>query len=335
MSDKVVMSVDWWDSVPNEGAATVKRLEAEGYVVEVVPTPSFFDEEEISRILPGVSGIISGQHKYTAKSLEAADRLKVISRHGSGYETIDLAECTRRGIVVTNGSEGVAPAVAEFTIAQMFNASRKLRTTEARFRDGEWSFRKAVGGRSILGRTLGLIGLGQIGSRVARFAMALGMKCIYHDIYRREDLEAEGLEFRTLDELLTESDFVSLHVGLNDVTHHMIGGRELRLMKASAYIINTSRGGVIDEAALVEALEDQRIGGAILDVFEIEPLPDDSPLRRIEADLLITPHMAGLSDDAKKDMLALATQNMLDVLQGRRPRLVTNPEVYERHPDLV
>jgi len=326
---RVLFAVDWLESVPRIAEREIARVRDAGHEVIVHPTERALDEHELSPLLPGIAGCISGAHRFSARSLEHADVLKSISRHGAGYETIDLAECTRRGIVVTNGFGAGAPAVAEFTITLLLGLARRLCFVDRRLREGDWLFRSSMAAPSVIGRTLGLIGFGHIGREAARRARGCDMRITYSDVADPPEADRDGTERRELDDLLGEADFVSLHVALNDATYHMIGARELELMKPGGFLVNTSRGGVIDEDALYQALKARRIAGAALDVFEEEPVRAPHPLFEFDDErVIVSPHLAGINDDAKDAMLRLATDNLLDVLAGRRPPLVTNPDVY-------
>jgi len=332
---RVVLAVDWLGSVPDEAKKAIARIEEAGYQAIVHPTTShMLDEAQMLELVPGVAAIIAGAHRFSRNVLERADELRVISRHGAGFETIDVDACTSQGVVVTNAGWGTnSAAVAEFTLALILAVGRRLGYSERRLRAGDWNFRSLVEGDSPIGRTLGLVGLGYIGKAVVPMAKAFRMDVIYYDVRRDEAFEdAHGVRFVDFDDLLREADFVSLHVALNEATHHMIGDRELKLMKPGAYIVNTSRGGIIDEVALHRALIEREIAGAALDTFESEPTTADNPLFALDEQVVVTPHIAGVSRDAKKAMLEVSCTNLLAVLAGRRPKIVTNPEVYDGAP---
>lgn len=328
----MLVTVDWLHTVPEPARRMRERIESAGFEVQVKETRRSLDEAEVAAIVPGVVGYLAGNDVFNARVLACADRLRVISRQGAGYDRIDLKECTRRGIVVCNSFGAGAPAVAEFAVASMLAVARRIAPGQAALRAGDWFIRTEIGGGTLVGATVGIVGLGYIGRRLAQLVSGFGMRVLYYDVVRAEDLDAEkGFEFRHLDDLLAEADFVSLHVQLNKQTFHLIGERELTLMKPTAYLVNTSRGGVVDELALYQAVVEERIAGAALDVFEQEPISPDNPLLTLPDRVLVTPHIAALSSDsAKLAMLEMATDNLLDVLQGKRPRVVTNPDVYEQ-----
>lgn len=324
----VLITVTWLRGVPNT-KEIIKRIEGDGYTVRVHESDHKLKEAEVASLLPKVCGCIVGSDQFTRKALEKADQLSVISRTGAGFDTIDMEACTEKSIVVTNAFGAGASAVAEFTIALIFAVARRLCYADRSLRQGLW-IRTEIEGISPLGRTLGIIGLGHIGKEVARLAKGLDMRVIYYDVIRDTEYEKKlGISFVSFDDLLSQSDFVTIHVPLGQRTRRLIREREIRLMKPTAYIFNTSRGALVDEKALYQALKEKRIAGAGIDVFEKEPPDHDNPLMTLEDRVVVTPHMAGLSIEAKVRMLDLATQNLLDVLGGRRPQFVLNPEVYD------
>ena len=261
-------------------------------------------------------------HEYVdEKLLSHASKLKVVSRFGVGYDRIDVEACTKRGIYVTHTPGVLSRAVAELTFALMLCLSRRILEAD-RYVRREW----AKAGRATLplredlaGKTLGIIGLGRIGTEVARRGKAFEMKIIYYDKVRRYDVERDlEAEYVSFDELLKTSDFVSIHVPLTPETTSLIGEKELKKMKKTAYIINTSRGPVIDEKALCRALEEKWIAGAGLDVFAEEPLPSDSPLIRMK-NVVLTPHMATHTIETRRLMMHTVVEDVRRVLAGKAP----------------
>jgi glyoxylate reductase len=253
----------------------------------------------------------------------------VVANCGAGYDHIDVAACTRRGILVTNTPEVLTDAAADLTFALLLAVARRVLEGERHIRQGlwhrwEWSL---LWGAEVHHQTLGIYGLGRIGQAVARRARGFSMQIIYHDWqHKTESLERE-LEARFVDRetLLHQSDFLSLHVPLTPETHHLIGAPELAQMKPTAFLINTSRGPVVDEQALVQALQNGTIAGAALDVFESEPAVHPDLLKL--ANVVLTPHIGTATAETRLKMATLAAQNLLDALQGRRPPNVVNPEV--------
>lgn len=260
----------------------------------------------------------------TPRIMDAAPNLKVVGRHGAGVECIDVKAATERGILVVNTPEANCESVAEHCIGMLIALSKKMLQADKRFRQGKWEVRYQYVGQEMRGRTLGVIGLGRIGRRVAEICRkAFYMRVLYHDARSYPEVERElQLEKRSLDEVLAESDYVSVHVPLTAETQHMIGEREFRLMKPGAYFINSSRGPVVDEAALVRALTEGWIAGAGLDVYEEEPTPASNPLLSLE-NVIVTPHMAAHTDDALRNM-SMVVVDVINVLEGRAPKYPVN-----------
>ena len=261
-------------------------------------------------------------HEYVDESLlRHASKLKVVSRFGVGYDRIDVKACTKRGIYVTYTPNVLSNAVAELTFALMLCLSRRIMESDKYVRT-KW----AKAGRcafplreDLAGKTLGIIGLGRIGTEVARRAKAFRMRIIYYDKIRRLNTEKDlGVEHVSLDELLRTSDFVSIHVPLTPETTSLIGEEELKKMKRTAYIINTSRGPVIDEDALCRALEERWIAGAGLDVFTKEPLPLDSPLIKMK-NVVLTPHMGTHTVETRHLMMSTVAEDVRRALTGKTP----------------
>ncbi|HOJ51264.1 MAG TPA: D-glycerate dehydrogenase [Syntrophales bacterium] len=261
--------------------------------------------------------------------LEKAPRLKVISNLAVGYNNIDVAAATRRGIMVTNTPGVLTEATAELTFGLILAVARRICDLDRRNRDGEWRFWSPFLflSREVSGKRLGIVGLGRIGKAVAKRAQAFNMTVLYHNRRRLppEEEEKLGVSYRSLEGLLSESDFVSLHVPLTEETKGMIGERELRLMKKTAYLINTARGTVVDERALFRALKEGWIEGAGLDVYEHEPFmtPGLAELRNV----VLTPHVGSATYETRWKMAQLAADNLVAGLSGSVPPFLVNPEV--------
>ena len=245
-------------------------------------------------------------------------QLKIISNCAVGLDNIDVAAAKKRGIVVTNTPDVLTQAVAEYTIALLFSRARRVAEADRFMRTGKfkgWEPQLFLGS-DISQKTLGIVGLGRIGVEVARrMHDGFGLKILYYDVKRNQKLEKEfGLEYRSLHALLRESDFVSLHVPLLSSTRHLIGTREFKVMKKTAYLINTARGAVVDEKALVFALKTNMIKGAALDVFENEPKlsPGLAKLQNV----LLTPHIASATEETRDAMAELAAKNIIMVLEN-------------------
>jgi glyoxylate reductase len=273
--------------------------------------------------------------RIDAEVMDAAEGLKVISNYAVGYNNIDVAAATERGIYVTNTPGILTDTTADAAFALLMAVARRIPEADRHVKEGGWIHAwgpRMFVGTDVHGKTLGIIGLGRIGSAIARRAKGFDMNVIYYDEHRRRDLERElGVQYAPLKELLTESDYVSLHVPLTASTRHMIGKRELTMMKETAFLINTSRGPVVDEDALYKALRDGDIAGAGLDVFEREPLSLDSPLKGLD-NAVITPHIASASVETRTKMATTAAINLVSVLQGREPPNLVNPEVLKVRP---
>jgi glyoxylate reductase len=259
--------------------------------------------------------------------LEAAPRLRVISNYAVGYDNIDVGAATARKILVCNTPGVLTETTADLAFALLMASARRLVPADAYTRAGKWKTWEPMLflGEDIHHAALGIVGLGRIGVEMARRGRGFSMRLLYFDLQRRMELEQElGVEYRPLDDLLRESDFVSLHIPLSEKTHHLIGARELGLMKRRAILVNTSRGPVVDEQALVEALRKKQIAGAGLDVFEVEPLPRDHPLLALE-NVTLVPHIGSASSATRARMAMMAAQNLLAALGGERPAHLVNP----------
>ena len=298
----------------------VRRYEGRG----LPPKP------ELLAALSDADGLLgSAMLLIDSEALRAAPRLRVVSNIGVGYSNVDLATATERGVLVCNTPGVLTDAVADLTLTLIVSLARRLSESERFVREGRWTSSNAMAlGTDVRGKTLGIVGFGRIGRAVAERAGPFGLRLLFYDIAR--DVGEGGLaERRKLDELLRESDFVSLHVNLTPETERLIGERELSLMKASAYLINTARGPVVDQAALTEALREGRIAGAALDVLEREPPPPDEPLLQL-ANVIVLPHIGSATRETRRAMLDLAIENLLAALRGDRPPCVVNPEALER-----
>lgn len=267
--------------------------------------------------------------KIDADLLDSAPNLRVVSNMAVGYDNIDVAECTKRGIVVCNTPGVLTDTTADLAFALLMAAARRVPEAERFVLESKWSTWSPMllTGVDVFGSTLGIVGLGSIGEAVARRAKGFSMKVLYYNRHPRKDLEAElGVERTTLDELLERSDFVSLHVPLTENTRGLIGARELNVMKPTGVLVNTSRGQVVRERDLYVALRERRILAAGLDVFEEEPLPQDSPLRELD-NVVLLPHIGSASIATRKKMAVMAARNLVQVLSGERPDHPVNPEV--------
>jgi lactate dehydrogenase-like 2-hydroxyacid dehydrogenase len=278
----------------------------------------------------GVEAIL-GTDRWTAAMLGEASRLRLIALTAVGFDMVDVAAATARGVLVTNTPDVLTETVADLTFALLLAAARRVCETERWMRTGQWQTLGVTPmGRDVHHATLGIVGLGRIGAAVAERARGFRMPVLYFDFVRREDVEREfGYRFVPLDTLLRESDFVTLHVPLLPQTSGMIGTAQLAVMKPTAYLINAARGPVVDEQALIAALQAGRIAGAGLDVYENEPLHSSSPLLAME-NVITLPHVGSATEATRQAMVDLATDNVLAVLQGKPPLTPVNPDVPAR-----
>lgn len=262
--------------------------------------------------------------------LAAAPNLRVVGKHGVGLDNIDIAAAAQRKIAIVWTPEANADAVAQHALSLILGLSNRIKTADAALRQGHFNDRMQFSSLELRGRTLGIIGLGRIGSRVAKkAALGLDMEVLAYDPYvDRPTYNGPAAFVDELEDLLARADFVTLHVPLTDETRNMINAERMAQMKDGAYLINTSRGAAVDEAALATALQSSHLAGAGIDVFSTEPPHLEHPLQKAP-NTLLTPHVAGLSDRALVQVATQAAQGIVDVLQGRRPQSPVNPEVFD------
>src|SRR5216683_4326184 len=255
--------------------------------------------------------------------------LLVVSTNGAGFDTVNVKDCTEAGVLVVNQSGGNADAVASHVLAMVLTLSKQLAQTNHALRSGTMHDRAAFTGNDVHGRTIGIVGLGNVGRRVAELCRGLfRMQVIACDPYLDEKTIADrGAVKVTLDELLRRADFVSINCPLDEGTRGMIGAREFALMQPHAYFITTARGFIHDERALAEALREQRIAGAGVDVFDKEPPPKDHPLLQLD-NVIASPHMAGVTHEARANMGKIAAEQLIMTLDGKRPPRIVNPQVW-------
>ena len=317
--------------IPNDGLDLILRAtDATVFPGDLPPT-----RDELLQLIRGCDGVLTlVTDKVDAEFLDRAGRnLKVVSNYAVGFDNVDVAECTQRGIPVGNTPGVLTDTTADLAWSLLMAVARRIVEGAEYVRAGKW---KTWGpmlllGTDVSGGTLGIVGFGRIGQAIARRGMGFGMSVLYHDVQRApESLEEElRVTWVPLDELLRRSDFVSLHVSLTSETHHLIGASKLRLMKPTAVLVNTSRGPVVDSAALAEALSLGIIGGAGLDVTDPEPIPVDHPLVGLP-NCVIVPHIASASKATRGRMAVMAAANLLAGLKGQRLPTPVNPEVYQQ-----
>ena len=284
---------------------------------------------ELLVALKDVDGILlTPRVRADTEFFDAAPKLKVISTTSVGYDPFDIPEATKHGVVVCNTPGVLTAAVANLTIASIFSLALRLFEYEPYVRSGGWSKREKVPplGTDIQGKILGVIGFGRIGQEVTQRMQALGMRTLWHDVFDVPHSSAPESEYRSLNELLADADFVSLHTNLDASSRHMIGEAELNLMKPTAYLINTARGPLVDQVALTKALQSNQIAGAALDVLEKEPPVEDDPIFTLP-NIICFPHIGTATKETRRAMRELAVKNLIAVITGKKPLASVNPEV--------
>jgi D-3-phosphoglycerate dehydrogenase / 2-oxoglutarate reductase len=283
--------------------------------------------------LPGaIAAVIGGSQVSSAFIEQAGPSLRMVIRHGIGYNTLDIPTCTECGILACNTPDAPTESTAEHAVALLLGLAKTVVQSDALMRIQQpWS-RARLLGMELRGRLLGVVGYGRIGRRVAEICSAgLHMRVLVYDPFRSDwtDLPERQTVAGSLDELLSTADVVTLHTPLSPETHHLIGERELRLMKPGAYLINVSRGPVVDETALIAALAEGHLGGAGLDVFDPEPPLPNNPLLNMP-NVILTPHIASNTDQGYWNMSNSVVDQVLQVLRGERPSFLIDPVCWER-----
>ncbi len=302
-----------------------KMLTGKGYVVDVNPHDRSLSQRELVRFLrkkpyDAVLSLLTDH--LDAYVFDAAPSIKIFANYATGFDNIDIAEAKKRGVTITNTPAPLlSESVAEHTIAMILALATRIVEADRFTRRGRYKGWEPMGfvGVGVAGKTVGLVGAGRIGERVAICLKSFGLKIIYHDVSHNERIEKEcGAQYiNTIEELLAQADFVTLHVPLLDSTRHLINETRLRIMKPTAFIINTARGAVIDESALERALKQKIISGAALDVFEFEPKITPG-LTKLD-NVILTPHIGSASAEARNQMAEMAAQNIIDFLEGKTP----------------
>ncbi|HET7584414.1 MAG TPA: phosphoglycerate dehydrogenase [Gemmatimonadaceae bacterium] len=311
------------DAIAGEG---LEPLRADPHF-ELIVQPGLSGEALATAMESVDAVLVRSATRITRESLARATRLKVIGRAGVGVDTIDVAAATERGIAVLTAPSGNTLSAAELTLALMLAVARRVAAADRSMHAGAWE-RKAFTGVELYGKTLGLVGAGRIGGEVARRARAFGMRVVAYDPFLTEErAHALHVELAPLDDVLRQSDVVSVHVPLTDGTHGLVGARELGLLRPGAFLVNAARGGVVDEQALVEALRTGRLAGAAVDVYAEEPLPADHPLRTLES-VVLTPHLGASTVEAQHHVaIEIAEAVRLALLEGDLSLAVNAPAV--------
>ena len=299
--------------------AGIDLLEGKG--VEVISLPPGSNIETLREVAPGADGLITrGSIKVTREIMASSPRLKAVGVHGIGCDHVDLEAARELGKVVLNTPTALTETVAEMAMALMLSMTRRVVSADKAVRAGEWSRKYGdLRGVEVMGKTVGLIGLGKIGTATARRLKPFGVDLVYYSRTRKEDLEGElGMEYASLRELLSRSDIISIHVPHTPKTFHMLSSAEFELMKDGVYIVNSARGKIIDQGVLVEALRSGKVAGAALDVFEVEPLPEGDPLASMD-NVILAPHLGASSQEAMWRMATQVADGVFKVLNGEKP----------------
>lgn len=312
--------------IPDAGLDILREhCEVRLWQEEMPPTP-----DQLDQLLADVTGVLTLlDDRITADVLTRHPEIRVVSNYAVGYDNIDIDAATAHGVAVCNTPDVLNGATAEFALALLMSTARRIVEADSYIRNGQWHTwgPRVLLGQNVVGSTLGIVGFGRIGKELARMVAGFDMRILA--TARTVDPAAESefnVRFVPLDELLAESDFVSLHVALNDETLHLIGARELALMKPTGILINAARGRVVDTDALVTALRDGTIQAAGLDVSDPEPLPADHPLVKM-SNCVIAPHIASATVETRNNMAILAARNLIAVLEGEPPESIVNPTV--------
>ena len=294
----------------------LKMLTERGYEIKRNNTGRPYRKEEMLKLVRDIDGIIIGIDELGAKIIEEANKLKVISKYGIGLDNIDINMATNKKVVVTSTPTANVDAVADLAFGLILSLARKIPEADRKTKSGKW---EKIIGKSVWKKTLGVIGLGKIGRQVVKRAQGFEMNILVFDIAEDNKFAQKyGIKYINLEKLLQKSDYISIHIPLNDATRSMISYEELKKMKKDAFLINTSRGGIVDEEALYDALINKQLRGAALDAYKNEPL-QETPLKELD-NVIMTPHIGAYTEEAIDNMGIQAAQNLIDVLEGREPQ---------------
>lgn len=327
----VVFTADFFD---NDGLPKFRDYGRSVFdAFPAIDVSRFFDHfaEITPEQIAGAQGAIVLSPRVTADTLTESQDLLLISRFGVGYDNVDVAACSAADVLATITRGAVDRPVAEATVGWMIALTHHILAKDRLLREGRWDDRTRYMGTELRDRTLGVIGFGGIGKAIIKLLSGFGMnKPLFFDPYVTEQNAAtQNVRKVDLDTLLTEADFVSLNCPLNEETRNLIGARELSLMKPTAYLINTARGGIVNEDALFAALTDGRIAGAALDCFDHEPIKSSHRFGTLD-NVLLAPHSIAWTHELFRDIGRVACQTMIDMAHGRRPHGVLNPELFDR-----
>ncbi|WP_296796402.1 phosphoglycerate dehydrogenase [uncultured Methanobrevibacter sp.] len=305
------------DAINEKGIENLKE------VADVTVDTSITPEELVNTIHKYDGIIVRSRTKVTKEVISKADNLKIIARAGVGVDNIDLDAATEKGIMVVNSPESTSITVAEHTMGLLLSMARKLSIADKSVKEGKWEKKKFMG-VELRNKTLGVIGMGRIGSQVVNRCKAFEMDAIAYDPYLPEEVAKQmGVELTDLETVLKKADFITIHVPLTPETKHLISNKEFEIMKDTAFITNCARGGIIDEEALYDALKNDKIGGAALDVYEDEPPAEDSKLFELD-NIVLTPHIAASTKEAQRDAAIIVADEIIDLFKGGTPKNVLN-----------
>lgn len=315
---RILITIEYPDQVNEDSLSQLQKIAD----VDLVTSSKFSDKKELMKIISSYNGaIITSNIPFDKQVINRANNLKVVSRFGVGFDRIDVQAATDRGIYVTN-TPVLTNTVADLVFGLLFAVARNITLADAYIKSGNWKVREErtkFTGFDISGKTLGIIGMGRVGSLVAKRALGFDMSVSYYDIIRYRELEAAShITFWSLNEVLAHSDIISIHTPLTDSTRGLIGEKELALMKKTAILINTSRGPVINEHALINALQKRLIAGAGLDVHMKEPIDPYNPILTLP-NVVLTPHIGAGTVECNERVVHTAIENTIRVLTGLQP----------------
>lgn len=326
------MPSDWTvlataSTIEGVGQASAESLLAAGCEIRLPDTFQAHPAAKLQPLLTGVQAVYAGVDEFSADVLssEEACDLQIISRWGVGYDRIDVAAATELGIVIAYTPGLLDEAVADYTFALLLGVARRIHSGYLSMAEGGWT---QQWGHDVHRKTLGLVGCGRIGLAVARRAAGFNMRLLASDPHPNEDARALGVEFVSLETLLEQSHFVSLHAAVTPETEGLISAPQLDRMRPDSYLINAGRGALVNETDLAACLNAGRIAGAAVDTYQIEPLPTGHPLRSA-TNLLMSPHQASFAAETGQQVSRTCAQAILDLKTGQRPELVLNPEVFD------
>jgi phosphoglycerate dehydrogenase-like enzyme len=324
MSWKVLITARTLNEV---GQSALAKLREAGCDLTLPPRFGPYSAEALLPLLREHQAVLASMDQFTPGVLASAEaaQLKIISRWGVGYDAINIPAATAQGIVVAYTPGLLSETVADFAFALLLSVARRVHVGHAAMSQGKW---EGAWGTDVFGKTLGILGCGRIGQAMARRATGFGMRLLAHDPHENPTTEEPRIQYVSLAELLAQSDFLSLHAALTPENRGLIGETQLRRMKPTAYLLNTARGALVDEAALARALHEGWIAGAALDVFAVEPLPAVHALRTAP-NLLLTPHLASFARETGERVSLTAAQAIVDLMGGRKPQFVVNLHVYD------